>query len=440
MCKPFFLTTLGFKRNDDGIVKRCMQSAPRGAVSPGLDMRGRHLPANKINKAIITAHINLFNPTVHHYRREHAPNRLYLPSDINVNDMHNDFKTKHPDLAVGRETYRKVIKEMNIGFAVLGCEECEECKSFKQHKDCTLAQCDQCSKHHLHKVSYTESRTAYQEDTTRQDDHTMFVSVDMQKVIMLPRLPGVKSCVFTKRITAYNETFANLGKSNNNTVIVWNESVTGRNAEDVSNTYHMFIKSNRDKKNFVFWADNCSGQNKNWLLFSSLVAIVNSSEIQAERIQIKYLTAGHTFMSADSVHHQIERNLKKAGDVCDWVDFINVLEKARCKVVDMQQVDCLQWQDGSNRQAIAKKKPKVLLSEIVEIAFERGSRTMHFKKSHIQEAYEKMEFLKERHSIELPPRRLHETRISREKFMGLQNLTKFMPQHKRQFWGALLFN
>ena len=30
-------------------------------------------------------------------------------------------------------------------------------------------------------------------------------SVDLQKVVMLPRMPGVKTVVFTKRITLYNK-------------------------------------------------------------------------------------------------------------------------------------------------------------------------------------------------------------------------------------------
>jgi hypothetical protein len=37
-------------------------------------------------------------------------------------------------------------------------------------------------------------------------------SVDMQKVIMLPHMPGVKTALFTRRIVAYHETFANMGK------------------------------------------------------------------------------------------------------------------------------------------------------------------------------------------------------------------------------------
>ncbi|GFR71875.1 hypothetical protein ElyMa_000364300 [Elysia marginata] len=37
---------------------------------------------------------------------------------------------------------------------------------------------------------------------------------------MLPRLPGVKSCIFTKRIIAFNETFAALGAAGKNTTVV----------------------------------------------------------------------------------------------------------------------------------------------------------------------------------------------------------------------------
>lgn len=49
-------------------------------------------PLNKLNRTAwnkydiekIKLHINLFNPTVAHYRREHAPNRKYLPNEINA--------------------------------------------------------------------------------------------------------------------------------------------------------------------------------------------------------------------------------------------------------------------------------------------------------------------------------------------------------------------
>ena len=39
--------------------------------------------------------------------------------------------------------------------------------------------------------------------------------------------------------------------------------------------------------------------------------IVNSTKVAWNEIEVKYFETGHTFMSADSFHHQVERSLKK---------------------------------------------------------------------------------------------------------------------------------
>ena len=76
-----------------------------------------------------------------------------------------------------------------------------------------LATCLQCEKWQQHSKSATESRLHYRSDAERDlPEDTSIRSVDLQKVIMLPRLPGVKSAVFTRRIVAYHETFASVEK------------------------------------------------------------------------------------------------------------------------------------------------------------------------------------------------------------------------------------
>ena len=55
------------------------------------------------------------------------------------------------------------------------------------------------------------------------------------------------------------------------------------------------------KPNVTIWADNCAGQNKNWLLFSALAWCVNA-EWGPHSVTLKYLEKGHTFMKADSIH------------------------------------------------------------------------------------------------------------------------------------------
>ncbi|KAI4831013.1 hypothetical protein KUCAC02_002614 [Chaenocephalus aceratus] len=252
-------------------------------LAPPKDQRGRHAPANKLDQKPLHEHIESFHPTVSHYRREHAPWRRYLPSDISMKLMYADYIEK--DMC-SYESYRKAVKSLNISFTKLGEEQ----------------------------YSARESKLHYQSDAERDwPEDTSTRSVDLQKVIMLPRMPGVKSAVFTRRIVAYHETFVSVGKKTNkkNTIsVVWHEGIAGRSAAEITSAYAAALEKERDIKHIVYWVDNCSSQNKNWCLFSSLVSIVNSQTISTEDITLKFFQPGHTFMSADSFHHGVEQEMK----------------------------------------------------------------------------------------------------------------------------------
>ena len=106
------------------------------------------------------------------------------------------------------------------------------------------------------------------------------MSVDMQKMIMLPRLLDLKQAIFCKRLVLFSETFAHVGgrkksKTLKPTGALWHEAITGRLAEDVASAFIHFIRKNCDIQSFIFWTDNCSGQIKNWFLFTALVNEVN---------------------------------------------------------------------------------------------------------------------------------------------------------------------
>lgn len=88
--------------------------------------------------------------------------------------------------------------------------------------------------------------------------------------------------------------------------MVWHVGVTGRDASDIMSAYHQLLIANRDATSIVIWADNCACQNKNWDLVLYLLKMVHSNIISAEQIELKFLQTGHTFMSADSFHHNVE--------------------------------------------------------------------------------------------------------------------------------------
>ena len=82
--------------------------------------------------------------------------------------------------------------------------------------------------------------------------------------------------------------------------------VQGRFDEGVGSSVVKFLRHPyyRNADEIFIWADNCVGQLKNWTIFSSLVYEVNNSAVKT--VGIKYFEKGHTFMSADSYHHQVE--------------------------------------------------------------------------------------------------------------------------------------
>ena len=134
VCKIFFLRTLGY--TSDKVITVTLQNCKEGANTPSSSKRGKHIPANKIpqeNQEVIINHIKSFNPSVSHYCREHAPNRLYLSPQLRIKFLFDDFKERHPEIKVSYDRYKKEVARMNISFVKLGEEECEDCIMYENH-------------------------------------------------------------------------------------------------------------------------------------------------------------------------------------------------------------------------------------------------------------------------------------------------------------------
>ena len=75
-----------------------------------------------------------------------------------------------------------------------------------------------------------------------------------------------------------------------------------REAADVATIFSAILKEHCDAASITVWCDNCVGQNKNYSLFLSLVALINSDEIAAETITLKYFEPGKIFFIQRSVN------------------------------------------------------------------------------------------------------------------------------------------
>ena len=77
---------------------------------------------------------------------------------------------------------------------------------------------------------------------------------------------------------------------------------------------------------FVFCTDNCSGQNKNWFLYTLLVNEANRISGTVNESVIKYFEPGHTSMSTDSFHHKVWQGMKKKKRVEDFEDLVDLVK------------------------------------------------------------------------------------------------------------------
>ena len=377
-----------------------------------LDRRGSHNPKHKMSEALresICLHIAKFNPCVSHYRRKHAPNRLYLPSEINMKIMYDDFSKEFGENICCYRSYRNVVRKMNISFTKLGVEICEVGREFELHNHdnnrnltkesifecddglkekiddwaCNMLRerniaisenCGGCMDWKEHALQAKVTRMHYQNDKeSNHSDNEVFYAGDMEKVIMLPRLPGMKRAIFTRRIILFNETFSPLGGKNDlrdTVAVLWHEGVSGRNDEVLASTMTKVLYHPQNEKyvDFTFWFDNCAAQNKNWTLFSAMISEINLSD-HIQSIRIKYFEKGHTFMAADSFHHQVEEAIKKRKFLYNFSDFVSAVQ-SKGKVDVMFPTDFKMYTKELSYGKTGVNYP--LLATVREVMFKKG--------------------------------------------------------------------
>lgn len=450
VCKIFFLTTLGYLKNNDRILHKTFTDS-------SIDKRGKHQKTPAFDRNLLNQHIESFNPLEPHYRREHAPLRRYLPSDINKTQMHKHFCETYPDRQVSYSLYRSHLKSMNISFTALGNEECELCEAYNFHKketshDATvqiLEECTVCVDWSTHHQRYTKARDLYTTHKEKEQNNTqIFYSSDLEKVIMLPRLEMFKAAIFCLRLSAYNQTFAPLGKITAEfkpLTVIWHDGIAGRKQEDIMSAFYYFLLRNRDVENVHIWLDNCSSQNKNWLLYAMLTHMINSEDIATQRITLHYFEPGHTFMSCDQVHHQVELAMKKKGKLYDFTDFeecVSSINKSKVIVQSMLPENFLNIPNYVSQRRIQTSSPRAYLKNIVEVCFVRKSYDLMYKNNFDDASYITLRFLNDKY-LKNPRAMVLEFRSEpkgiepKRKADILKNLTNVIPPHKLLFWKNL---
>jgi hypothetical protein len=370
--------------------------------------------------------------------------------------MHKDYSEKNPNAVVSYELYRKHLKTMNISFTRLGNEECEVCESYHLHKkqtahDVTVqleAECSICVQYSQHHEKYTKARQLYSgHKDLPQNEKQIYFTADLEKVIMLPRMETFKSVIFCQRLIAFNQTFAPVGKITNSikpVTVIWHDGIAGRKQDDIMSAFYAFLIRNRDVDNVNIWLDNCSAQNKNWLLFSLLVHMVNSDLISTNNITLYFFEPGHTFMSSDQVHHQVELAMKKKGKLYDFQDFVDAVSSINNSKVIVQSLSPDNFINIPNLvsdRRIQKTSPRAYLKNMVQVTFKRNDFDLYYK-NNFDDEFTALRFMNDKYlkcpriltiTFRSSPKGIDSSRKS----AIIDKLGAIIPPHKLTFWKNL---
>ena len=462
VCKVFFLRTLGFT-NDEAVQSVLKNNYFRGNKNPKVsatpDLRGRQFePANKFPQEYedrLKEFILKYNPISSHYNSNHAPNRKYLPVGINFSTIFKHYKQFCQDnnlSTCGWTHFHNMVKKLNLSTAELSQDICTKCKNHKiAHEKLPLpCNCQDCiiiGQHLENKRNSRRDLKLAEERSDNSEGKEAVFTVDMQKAICMPLLT-TKEYYFSRKLILFNESFVPPGKNKNAACILWHEGESGRKAHNIATTYIYFIRKYcRDLHNLNFFLDNCNAQNKNKILFSALVRVVNDDKTSIQSLKLEYFEPGHTFMAADAVHAAITKKLKSAREIYDLEDFVTNIKQSR-KNLD---VDVLKHNDmlifKNDSKTAFPKDWNIQNLKVVE--FRRGKLSLFAKNDYNGELKE-IHFLKKK--VEGDLRKMIDNRedlinmietenkprgISEVKKKELLILSKSMPASRRRFYEAL---
>ena len=172
-------------------------------------------------------------------------------------------------------------------------------------------------------------------------------------------------------------------------------------------------------------------------MFSALVALVY------RRFTLKFFEAGHSYMSADSFHHLVEKESKKQVRLYDFDDYLVCVERVG-SAMKMQTIDFKQWENQLS-QGKASKNTRPLLENLSVAQFRKGKPYLFFKTSHAGKEFAMADFLKNafkqlvmsEESPVIPPVSIYRGIDQSRKDGIVRILVPLMPGNRRRFWQEL---
>ena len=399
ICKTFFLNTLSISAQ---VVKTVFKkTGTSGVVSE--DRRGKVCKNTLIDESVkqtIRDHINLFATVESHYCRQNT-SRKYLPATLNVSKMYALYLEYCQDNNIAKPVneaiYRNIFnKDFNLSFFQPKKDLCDICHNYDNSSPEQKLSLEENYRIHIkNKNAAREIKQSEKQRANESKGKICCAVFDLQQVLQAPKI-NVGLSYYKLKLSVFNFTVFNLATKGCN-CYMWTEVTANRGASEIGSCLRLYIIAQAENgiKEFSFFSDNCSGQNRNKFLYSLYNYLTHKYQIT---IKHTYLEKGHTQSEGDSVHSVIERAARNVPIYTpeQWYTVVrsakrkdpyNVFEISKENIFDLKDLEkktCINWEKDEENEKVFLSKIK-----IVETNPEFPN-TLLFKVNYEDSAYKKL--------------------------------------------------
>lgn len=377
VCKPFFLQTFRISSCKVNTALKAFQR-PEGVR----DLRGISGGHNKIcgdRVEKVMEHIRKFPKYKSHYRREDTE-REFLSCNTTLDLMYTLYKSEVLIDPVSKSFYKHIfLTKFNLQRKKLKKDTCFTCDRLQvlisnSEDEAQLAVLKEEKETHLTLAENAQENKTKDMKAAENNPDLETLCFDLEKTLPLPRIPT--NVVFYKRQLWVYNLGIHSGKEKRGHCYVWVEGEAGRGAQEVGSCLRKHIQEEMGPvKELILWSDSCGGQNRNIKIVLLLKSILEEHPT-LEKITMKFLVPGHTFLPNDSDFGDIESALKLQQRIYTPEDYIRVMESCkkrnplcvhRTASVDFVGTDKIEAKVTNRKKYINGQAVSWLKSRVVEV-------------------------------------------------------------------------
>lgn len=304
-------------------------------ITPPSDRRGRHHNRpNEITQetvAQIHSHILSFPKYKSHYSRTDNLNKYYFSPLLTTAKLHELYLKKYEvgqyrilqdnredenfKPVVKYEFFRKYFTEnFNISFGKPKSDTCQKCDKLTKKIEGANTEEEKSTLEGEKVIHITKAETFYRDlrdktELSKTNVHVEVITFDYQQNLPLP-VSSSGEVFYKIQMWVFNFCIhvASTGKSY---FFLYDETIAGKGQNEVISLLNYFFKNiiRPDVTDLYMFSDNCSSQNKNFVLTQYLFSLVEIGKFKL--IYHRFPEPGHSYLPCDRSFGAIEKRKRR---------------------------------------------------------------------------------------------------------------------------------